>query len=181
MTGKGFIAPKGKPEVTITGVFDAPPERVFNTYTDPRLIPQWWGPERLTTIVDRLDASKGGIWRFVQRDAGGKVYAFNGVYHEVLPPHRLVFTFEYEGSPGGVLLETVTLKAQDGKTILTDKSVFQSVEGRDAMLAEGMEEGSIEGMERLAKLLQTSSKSPPCFSSGDDLKESGGGGLEVLR
>ena len=153
MADRSFVAPKGKPEIVSTRVFDAAPEMVFSAFTDPRLIPHWWGPARLTTTVDRLDASKGGIWRFVQRDAESNVYSFNGVFHEVLPPRRLVYTFEYEGTPGHVVLETVTFTEQDGKTLLAEKAVFQSVEDRDAMLAEGMEEGSTEGMDRLADLL----------------------------
>lgn len=92
-------------------------------------------------------------WRFVQRDYDGNVYAFHGVYHEIVPPERLVYTFEFEGMPGHVLLETVTFEEHDGKTKLTDTSVFQTVEDRDGMLKLGMEEGAAETMDRLAEYL----------------------------
>jgi uncharacterized protein YndB with AHSA1/START domain len=95
----------------------------------------------------------GGIWRFVQRDADSHEYAFHGVYHEIVPPARLVYTFEFEGMQGHILLETVTFEEQAAKTILTDRSVFQTVEDRDGMLKSGMEEGAAETMDRFAELL----------------------------
>jgi uncharacterized protein YndB with AHSA1/START domain len=61
-------------EIVMTRVFDAPRELVFRAYTDPRSIPHWWGPRGLTTTVDRMDVTPGGVWRFVQRgpdDADG--------------------------------------------------------------------------------------------------------------
>ncbi len=70
MTRTNLVAEPGKQEIVITQVFDAPRERVFKTCTDPTLIPQWWGPRSLTTTVDAMDVRAGGIWRFVQRDAG---------------------------------------------------------------------------------------------------------------
>jgi uncharacterized protein YndB with AHSA1/START domain len=148
-----LVAEPGKQEIVITRVFDAPPALVFKTFTDPTLIPQWWGPGYLTTTVERMEVRPGGIWRFVQRDAEGNQYAFHGVYHEVRPPERLVYTFEFEGQPGHVILETVAFVSQDGKTRLVDQSVFQSVADRDGMLQEGMESGASESMERLAGLL----------------------------
>ena len=85
--------------------------QVFKSSTRIRtLIPQWWGPARFTTTIDKLDVRPGGSWRFVQRDAAGNEYAFHGVYHEVVSPERIVDTFEFEGMPGHVSLETTTLK-----------------------------------------------------------------------
>ena len=154
MEKMNLVAEPGKQEMVMTRILDAPRELVFKVYTDPKLIPQWWGPKRLTTTVDKLDARPGGVWRFVQRGPEGNEYAFNGVYHEIVPPERLVYTFEFEGMPGHVLLATVTFEEYDGKTKLTDKSVFQSVEDRDGMLQSGMEEGAAETMDRFAELLE---------------------------
>jgi uncharacterized protein YndB with AHSA1/START domain len=153
LTKTRFVAEPGKQESIITRIFDAPRESVFKTYTDPNLIPQWWGPKNLTTTVEKMDARPGGVWRIVQRDAEGNEYAFHGVYHDVAPPQRLVRTFEFEGMPGHVSLETVTLEDLGGKTKLTTKSVFQTVEDRDGMFESGMEEGVNESMDRLAELL----------------------------
>ncbi len=156
MTKTILIAEPGKQELFSTRTFDAPPERVFKAYTDPALIPQWWGPRHLTTTIDRMEAKSGGSWRFVQRDAEGHEFAFHGVYHEVKPPSRIVDTFEFEGTPGHVLLETATFEEQGAQTRLTVQVVYQSVEDRDGMIASGMEQGMDEGMDRLAELLTQS-------------------------
>jgi uncharacterized protein YndB with AHSA1/START domain len=143
----------GKQEMFATRVFDAPRDLVFKACTDPDLIARWWGPRRYTTIVDKLEAKPGGMWRFVQKDTTGNEFAFHGVYHEVSAPARTVQTFEYEGVPGHVLLDTSTFEEFEGKTRLTQQSVFQSVEDRDGMVQSGMEEGATESMDRLAELL----------------------------
>jgi len=139
--------------IVITRSFDAPRELVFKALTDPKLIPQWWGPRYLTTTIDKMELRPGGIWRFVQRAPDGSRHAFHGVYHAIVQPERLVQTFEYEGAPGHVALETATLAEVDGKTQWTSLSVFQSVEDRDGMVQSGMEQGVIETNDRLAELL----------------------------
>ncbi|MEO6893021.1 MAG: SRPBCC family protein [Ktedonobacteraceae bacterium] len=153
MAKLNLIVEPGKQEIVMTRLFDAPRELVFKAYTAPNLIPQWWGPENVTTIVHKMDVRPGGTWRYVQRDTNGNQYAFYGVYHEVIVPERLVYTFEFEGMPGRVLLETVTFEEQDGKTKLTDTSIFQTLEDRDSMLSTGMEQGAAESMNRFAELL----------------------------
>jgi uncharacterized protein YndB with AHSA1/START domain len=141
-------------EILITRVFDAPRDLVFQTYNDPKLLTQWWGPRYLTTRIDKMDVRPGGQWRFIQRDPSGNEFAFHGVYHSVQAPEQIIITFEFEGMPGHVILETVTFsELPGGKTRLIDQSVFQSVADRDGMLASGMESGATESMERLAELL----------------------------
>jgi len=76
MSKTNIIAEPGKQEIVITRVFDAPRELVFKTITDPSLVPQWWGPKRFTTTVDKMEVRPGGQWRFVQRDADGNEHAF---------------------------------------------------------------------------------------------------------
>lgn len=148
-----LVAEPGKQEIIITRLFEAPPELVFKAFTDPDAIRQWWGLRRSETIVDKMDPRPGGVWRYVQRDANGNEDGFHGVYHDVESPERIVYTFEWEGMPGHVLLETVTFEAQDGKTKMTDRSVFQTLEDRDGMLSSGMEEGADESWERLDEFL----------------------------
>ncbi len=143
----------GRQETVMTRVFDAPRELVFKACTDPNLLSKWWGPRYLSTTIDKMDVRPGGTWRFVQRDAAGNVFAFHGVYHDVKAPERSVQTFEFEGVPGHVALETATFEEFEGKTKLTQQSVFQSVADRDGMVQSGMEKGSTESMDRLAELL----------------------------
>ncbi len=152
-----LTAAPGVQEIVATRVFDAPRERVFKAHTDPKLIEQWWGPARYTTIVDTMDARPGGAWRFINRDADGTEYGFHGVYHEVLAPERITWTFEFEGWPGHVSLETLTFEERDGATTLTVRSVFQSVADRDGMVNAGMADGLGESWDRLAALVARSS------------------------
>jgi uncharacterized protein YndB with AHSA1/START domain len=152
-----ILAEPGKQEIVITREFDAPRDLVFKAVTDPTLIPQWWGPRYLSTEVDKMDVKPGGQWRFINRGAEGTVYAFHGVYHEVLAPERVIDTFEFEGLPetGHVTLETMKLEAlPGGRTRLIVQSVFQSVADRDGMLQGGMEAGVHDSYNRLAELLE---------------------------
>ena len=152
-----ILAEPGKQEILITREFDAPRGLVFKACTDPKLIPQWWGPRYLSTEVDQMDVRPGGQWRFINRDAEGNEYAFHGVYHEVLAPERIIDTFEFEGLPetGHVTLETMKLvELPGGRTRLTVQSVFQSVADRDGMLQGGMQEGVNDTYDRLAELLK---------------------------
>jgi uncharacterized protein YndB with AHSA1/START domain len=153
MADTEFIIEPGQQDIVITRVFDASPDVVFKAFTDPNLIPNWWGPRRYETIVDRAEIRPGGSWRFLNRDADGNEYAFKGVYHDVVAPERVVQTFEFEGAPGQVALETATFEEVDGKTKCVAQSVFQSVEARDAMVKSGMEEGARETWDRLAEVI----------------------------
>jgi uncharacterized protein YndB with AHSA1/START domain len=141
-------------EIVMERTFDAPRARVFEVYTDPKLIPLWWGPRRYTTTVDKMDVRAGGVWRYISRGADGTEYAFNGVYREIRRPERLVSTFEFEGMPGHIVVDTATFEERGGKTKVTVTSRFESVEDRDGMLKTGMEEGAAETWDRLAELLR---------------------------
>jgi uncharacterized protein YndB with AHSA1/START domain len=153
MSKTDFIAEPGKQVVVIKHVFDAPRERVWKLYTDPKHLPDWWGPRALTTKVEKMDVKPGGMWRVIQRDAKGEEFGFHGVYHDVQPPKRIVYTFEFEGMPGHFSVETVVFEEKDGKTMVTDTVLFQSVEDRDGMVQTGMEVGTRESMERFDELL----------------------------
>lgn len=141
-------------EIHIERVFDAPRDRVFAVYTDPKLIPQWWGPRSTDTTVDEMDVRTGGRWRFLIRNPDGSETGFRGAYREVSPPERIVQTFEWEGMAGHVCVETATFDdLGDGRTKVTTVSLFHTTEERDGMLASGMEGGLNETYERLDELL----------------------------
>jgi uncharacterized protein YndB with AHSA1/START domain len=117
---------------------------VFRAYTDPALIPQWWGPKILTTTVDIMNVRPGGEWRCVQRDPAGNQHTFRGVYHEIKSPERIVQTFEYENMPGHALLEIITFEDHDGGTKVTVKSIYPSVEERDGMVQALMQHNLVD-------------------------------------
>jgi uncharacterized protein YndB with AHSA1/START domain len=143
----------GKQELFITRDFDAPRELVFKAFTDPKLMEQWFGPREYKTRVEKMESRPGGLWRFVQTDKNGNEFAFHGVHHDSVAPEWIVATFEFEGVPGHVLLQTVTFEPLGDKTRMVEQLVFQSVADRDGMVASGMQEGSDDSMERMAELL----------------------------
>ncbi len=148
-----IVADPNLPTIVITREFDAPPERVFRAYTEPELVARWLGPRRLAMRIDKYDARTDGSYRYVHVDEDGTEYGFRGVFHEVRPSERIVQTFTYEGYPDGVSLETATFEDLDGRTRVTTTSVVDSVEGRDAIIASGMESGLRESYDRLEELL----------------------------
>jgi uncharacterized protein YndB with AHSA1/START domain len=152
-----ITAEAGKQDLVITREFDAPRDLIFRAFTDPKLLPQWLGPRRLTMTVETFESRNGGSWRYIYWDQDGNEYAFHGVHHEVTPPERIIRTFEFEGlsESGHVSLETARFEeTPDSKTRLTTQAVFQSVADRDGMLESGMEEGVNESHERLDELLE---------------------------
>jgi uncharacterized protein YndB with AHSA1/START domain len=140
-------------EIRIERVFDAPRDKVFATFTNPDLIPEWWGPRETTTVVDEMDVRTGGRWRFVNRTSDGGETAFRGAYREVTPPERIVQTFEWEPMAGHVSVETATFDDLGDRTKVTTVSLFHTTEERDGFLASGMERGLNETYERLDELL----------------------------
>lgn len=149
-----ITAEPGVPLITITSEFDAPRDLVFRAYTEPDLLMQWLGPRRFTGVVERQELRDGGRWRFVHSDDQGNAYGFHGVFHGEQSPDLMVRTFEFEGAPGHVSLEMLTIVERDGRSLVRSVAAYFSVEDRDAMLQGGMEDGVRDGNERLAELLE---------------------------
>ncbi len=149
-----YVIEPGKQEIISTTVLDAPRELVFRAYTDPKLFARWWGPRRYENEIVKFDSRAGGEWRVVQRGEDGSEHGFHGVNHDVVAPERICQTFEYEGFPGHVALQTATLEPLGNKTKVVAHVVFQSLMDRDGMVASGMQEGADESVERLAELLE---------------------------
>jgi uncharacterized protein YndB with AHSA1/START domain len=150
---KATVTTPGDREIVAERIFDAPRDQVWAAYTDPALIPEWWGPHGTTTVVDKMEVEAGGAWRFVIKDADGGENGFRGTYREVTPPERIVQTFEWEGMPGHVSVDTATFEDLGDRTRVVSHSIFHTPEERDGMLASGMEGGMNETFERLDELL----------------------------
>jgi len=140
-------------EIHIQRIFEAPRDRVFAAMTDPELIPQWWGPRGTTARVDRMDVETGGDWRFVIRNSDGSETGFRGTYRDVVAPERIVQTFEWEGMPGYISVETATFEDLGDRTKLTSIALFYTTEERDGMLDSGMERGLNETYSRFDEVL----------------------------
>jgi uncharacterized protein YndB with AHSA1/START domain len=127
-------------EIRVERVFDAPREHVFSVWTDPKLIPEWWGDN---TTVEEMDVRPGGRWRF---NTGYGVV--EGEFREVDPPQRLVQTFQNH-------LQTLEFEDLGDRTKLTQTMRFASAEERDTTMQYGVEEGAKDGFARVDALLQT--------------------------
>jgi uncharacterized protein YndB with AHSA1/START domain len=148
-------------ELRLTREFDAPRALVFKAMTDPALVSRWWGPRKYRTVVDQMDARPGGKWRMRNIGADGDEHAFRGEFREVVPPERIVWTFEYEPLPGHISVETMTLTEREGRTLLTVRDQFSSKEDLDGMVNSGMESGARESYERLDELIAELKKTKP--------------------
>jgi uncharacterized protein YndB with AHSA1/START domain len=150
--GASITTPSDR-EIRLERVFDAPRELVFTTFTDPELIPEWWGPRGRRAVVDHMDVRPGGTWRFLLENSDGFETAFRGTYREVTPPERIVQTFEWEGMPGHVAVETATFEDLGERTRVVTTSLFHTTGERDGMLSSGMESGANDSYARLDELL----------------------------
>jgi uncharacterized protein YndB with AHSA1/START domain len=148
------ISTPGDREIASERVFDAPRDLVYRAYTDPELVTQWWGLRNQEMVVDKMELEAGGAWRFVSTNPDGSEDAFRGTYREISEPERLVYTFEYEGMPGHVLVETVEFEDLGERTRVKVHSLFDSQEDRDGMLQSGMETGMNEAHAQLDELLE---------------------------
>jgi uncharacterized protein YndB with AHSA1/START domain len=144
-------------EIIITRVLDAPRELVFEAWTDPEQVVQWWGPRGFTTTIHEMDVRPGGVWRFVMHGPDGTDYDNKVVFVEVVKPDRLVYNHgagdESDFPPFGV---TVTFDEESDKTRLTLKLVFVSRAERDNAVESGALEGGNQTLERLAEYLAMS-------------------------
>jgi uncharacterized protein YndB with AHSA1/START domain len=139
-------------EIRVERIFNAPRSRVWKAFTDPELVAQWWGRGN-KLVVEKFEPVRGGHWRFVEHSSQG-THGFEGRYREVTPEERVIQTFEWDGMPGHVVLETVTLEdLGDGRTLVVNVSLFFTNAERDGMLHSGMEAGLNESYAALDRLL----------------------------
>ena len=142
-------------EVQLTRLFDAPRHLVFEAMTKPEHITRWWGclAEGYSVPVCEVDLRPGGRWRFVNRTPKGEQAAFYGVYREVAPPERVVFTEFFEPFPDTESIVTTVLTDEHGKTRLTATVRYPSLEVRDMVLGTGMARGAGISYDRLEEVV----------------------------
>jgi uncharacterized protein YndB with AHSA1/START domain len=147
-----ITAPEGLPFVDIEREFDAPADTVFRAYVEPELVKQWLGPRQYEIVLERWDARPGGSYRYVHTD-GKNAFGFSGVFHS-MAVDNMVQTFEFDGAPGRVSLDTqVIVDLPGGRSRVKSHSIFMSVADRDAMVEAGMGAGVEDGFNRLDELL----------------------------
>jgi len=137
-------------------IFDAPPEVIFEFWTDPGLLSQWLGPDRLEMTVEEYDVRPGGSYRYIHKDPGtGAEYVFFGEFLEIDEPVKLVQTFNFvmEPQPPPSIDQLELIPLEDGRTRLVTLTTFETKENRDGMLQSGMEQGMNQGYAKLDALL----------------------------
>jgi len=149
MAGDNVVTMPSEHQLVTERVFDAPRQWVFPAFSYPDLIPEWWGPRRLRTVVERMDVRSGGGWRFACHDSKGPVEIFRGTYGDVIAPERIAQTFEWERMQGHLVVETTTFEDLDGCTKVRTTSGFPTREQRDRMLASGIVSDSYERLDEL--------------------------------
>ncbi len=130
-----LVAEPAERVLVIERVFDASCSLVFRAWTEPEHLARWWGPRGFTVLSYKADVRPGGAFRFGIRSPEGSEHWAHGIYREVVPPERLVFTTTWEepdGKPKHETLVTLTFAEQDGKTRLTlHQALFESATSRD--------------------------------------------------
>lgn len=153
MNRTSVVAEPNTQNIVMTRVINAPRDRVYQAHVDREIYPKWLGPDGETVELEELDVTRGGRYRYAMTGPDGTSYGFRGVYHDVRENEQIVQTFEFEGMPGHICLETIEFTDADGGTLITSNAVYQSVEDRDGMIQSGMEQGASEGYDRLEKIL----------------------------
>ena len=150
--GRTQVERKSDCEIVITRTFDAPARIVFEAWTKPELMKQWWVPKSLgmELLSCEQDVRVGGAYRFVFRHGASGSMAFHGKYLEVVPPSRLAWT--NEESPDGSVT-TLTLEEKGGKTLLVMHERYPSKEAFEANA--GATDSISESFDQLDELLVT--------------------------
>ena len=149
-----ITAPEGLPFIDIEREFDAPVAAVFDAHRNPDLVKQWLGPNGYEMTIERWDFTSKGGYRYVHTDAQGESWGFNGTFHTVRENEFAIQTFEFEGFPDVVAIESIAFEdLGGGRARLRIHSVYPTVESRDGMVQSNMELGVREGYERLDALL----------------------------
>jgi uncharacterized protein YndB with AHSA1/START domain len=141
--------------IAFTREFDAPRRLVFEAWTQVEHVRRWYGCRASSLLSCEIDLRPGGAYRYVVLAPDGNEYPMSGVYQEVVPPERLVYTECFNGDPGSEAVVTLTLKERNGRTTLAVTSVYPTQQSREAILKLGVEHGTTEALDRLAEHLET--------------------------
>lgn len=149
-----LTVPEGLPFIEFEREFDFPLAEVFRAHKDPELVAQWLGPRGLRMEIGHYDFRTGGSYLYHHVAPDGARYGFSGVFHTVRENEFAIQTFEFDGYPDVVSIEFLTFQdLGGGRTRLTARAVYPSMEARDGMAQSGMETGMSEGYERLEEVL----------------------------
>jgi uncharacterized protein YndB with AHSA1/START domain len=143
-------------ELVITRVLNAPRELVWEVWTNPEHIKNWWGPNGFTNTIDTMEVKPGGVWEFVMHGPDGTDYKNKSIYKEIVQPERIVF----EHVSGPKFLTTVTFTADGNKTLLSWHMLFETAEQfQQTVKTFKADEGLKQNIEKLEAYLQNKTAS----------------------
>jgi len=141
-------------ENQVTRVFRARPERVFHLFTDPATVPYVFAPDPRRVTVEKLEFRKGGHFSIAVKGEDGKTVRFQGEYREIVPPRRVVNTFEVDLFPGARAVETDEFEPVGDFTRVTIRWKYESQTDRDKMAGPAMEQAVTQMFDNLDQLLE---------------------------
>jgi uncharacterized protein YndB with AHSA1/START domain len=155
MNNRTTVERQSERELVVTRTINGPAHIVFEAWTKPELLKQWWVPKSsgLSLISCEADVRVGGAYRLVFVHGASEPMAFHGKYLEVTPCSRLVWTNEEGGDAGQVT--TVTFDEKAGQTLVVLRELYPSKEALDAALASGSQAGTLETFEQLEEFVVT--------------------------
>ena len=152
-----MITTTAQHEMVFTRLINAKRERVFEAWTEPEQVGQWWGPVGFTTTTHEFEAKPGGIWRFIMHGPDGRDYPNKVEFIEVKKPELLIYKHCGDDISEPVnFIVTVTFEDRDGKTNLTMKMVFESGNEKERIIREyGADEGAKQNLDKLEEFLKS--------------------------
>lgn len=147
--------PVGENDIYITRTFDAPRELVWQMFTEPLHMVNWWGPKGFTTPVCEIDLRPGGIWHYVMRAPDGGEFAVDHVYHEIKAPERIVYGPPADDPARPQAVHTLSFEALGNRTKVSLHTQLPSADERDEMIRRGFAQGVGEGLDTLEAYLKT--------------------------
>jgi uncharacterized protein YndB with AHSA1/START domain len=140
-TNKAQTVEKPAFELTLTRVINAPRERVFQAWSEPKQVQRWFAPQPLTLPKCEMDFRPGGSFNMAMRAPDGQEYPFSGVYSEIVPPAKLVWIGQFPNGPANQIRTTVIFEAQGNKTKLTVQQIFTVMTPETEPHTKGAKEG----------------------------------------
>lgn len=153
-TGTLKVTTPSDTDIQMVRVFDAPRALVYDAFTKPELLKQWFGPKGWHLTTCEVDLRVGGNWRFVLAGPNGEVMGMSGIWQELSPPERSVHIERFDDYPGESVVTSV-LTEENGKTTMTATVRYPSQAVRDLVVQSGMEHGAAESYDKLADILAT--------------------------
>lgn len=155
VTSEGKMTTK-KPEfeLILDRVIDAPIQRVWEAWADPEQLAKWFAPKPYTLSVEKMELRAGGAFAMAMHSPDGATHAFSGVYQEVVPRSRIVWTGEFPGDPAGNIRTEVTFESQGQRTKITAHQTFAVLTPVNEQATRGARQGWTMTLDQLAQVAE---------------------------